>query len=372
MLRLLGFLSLLAVMHGLKLQGKDDDFSALKAMGPYEPTGPDALVSLAWYEHGMSNNIWKFVKSARMAGYPGRIILGVHPNFLNNQQDQAIASALGVTAKVVNEAPCVLPYNNTATGYMLREKCAADFPHLKLESARFSLAGKWLKECSECTGWAMVHDADDLILQNHPFEGMGSPKGDELILVEELYLNGSPRGLNTGHWFVHPGVQGCYNFDLGKHPMLCSGTILGAKDQMVKFMERMTDEFENNVKKGTQCDPSSIADQAVLNYLYYSGSLTQLNAKTSAYGRGPVATLGAVCSDETTTGKDHSATDLLKLDDAGYVLNDNGAKFNIVHQDKTCWDNLMLKYLHPRYMQKSVADVMTIFHAKVEQKVENH
>ena len=64
---------------------------------------------------------------------------------------------IGITLRTVDEAPCKLPYASGVAGtYMLREICSAEFPQLKLESARFALARRWIEECQECTGCVLL------------------------------------------------------------------------------------------------------------------------------------------------------------------------------------------------------------------------
>lgn len=330
--------------------GRISDLESLREV--YDSTSPDAVVGLALFDSGITFHVMKFVKSARMAGYSGQIILGVHPNFFNRSEDVQTFSLLGVTPKEVKVGPCQLPFEAPPSDYFLRKVCSADFPHLKMESARFALAAKWLEDCPICTGWVLQQDVSDAYFQRPPFNGMGRPKGDELIMVEEY--GGEPHGIQTTHWFVRPAVQKCYDYTIEAHAMLCSGSIIGAKAQYVKFLQRYVEEFESNLKKGAQCDPNSIADQAVLNHLYYSGALASLHATSQEYGQGIVNTVGAVCSgnkelDESGNVLGHSNTDVLKLDESGYVLNNDGSVANVVHQDKVCWKNLVLPFLYPRY-----------------------
>jgi len=339
-------------------------WQSLTKLGEYVPKSPDALIGLAHYEKGFSHNVWKFLKSARMAGYDGHIFLGVHPNFFENKLDVAKFAALGVTPKKIELGPCELPYETPKDSYMLREVCSADFPHQKLESARFTLAAKWLEDCKTCTGWVAQMDVEDTFIQRPVFKGMGTPKGNELIMVEEFapppQQKAQLKAGTTKHWFVEPAVESCYGYKIEEHPMLCSGSIIGAKEQYVKFLNRFAQEFEDNVKRGAKCDPTKIADQAVLNHLFYSKALASLGATTQKYGEGIVNTVGNVCSTEQTKkGEFTEYEGVLQLDGDGYVLNRDNSVANVVHQDKVCWKKLVLKHVYPRYEGVSVEKIMS-------------
>lgn len=335
-----------------------------------EPTekkfgGRDALVALARYDGNVGN--LKYVKSARMVGFNGQIILGVHPDVVHDDQ----YARLGVTAKAVPTGPCKLPFDQPSSNYMLRVQCSAEFPKLKLESARFALARKWISECSECTGWVLVSDFGDFFFQRKPFEGMGFPKGDELIFQEEYFGKDSNdrkdkggRGVDNAYWFSHAGAESCYGAAeadrMGRTPMLNSGSIVGAREPMLKFLSKYQAEFEANTERGSKCDPNSIADQALLNYMFYTNAFADLKPTTAKHGEGPVNTIGMVCSPPAGSKKDHSATDLIKMDSKGFVLNNDGKPANAVHQDKVCWDNLVIPYVEPRY-NIDVAQVLQQF-----------
>ena len=60
-------------------------------------------------------------------------------------------------------------------------------------------------------------------------------------------------------------------------------------------------------------------------------------AMAHEFGEGPVATVGGACANATH----HSLTDVLKLDEYGFVLNNDGQRAPIVHQYDRCHENLM-------------------------------
>jgi len=273
---------------------------------------------------------------------------------------------------VVNTAPCVLPYKAGTSAYMLRAVCSADYPSLKLESARFVLARIWIEECSLCQGWVFVCDYEDVVFQRSPFEGLGPPRGDKLLFVEEMTPQanfGMGRGRDNNYGFTSGGVRNCYGQAasrlIGNTPVLNSGSILGSRASILGFLKRYQQQFESNVPRGPPCDPISIADQAVLNYLYYTGAFNHLAPVATKYGEGPVLTVGLPC---TGPPRGHSSSDVVRIQD-GWLLNNDGRPANIVHQDKVCWKNVMLPFYYPRFESTTMKQVVYEFHqARKRQK----
>lgn len=319
-------------------------------------TGPDALVALARYPTRMP---LKYVKSARLAGFDGHIILGVHPDLDNATRKELIA--LGVTMRNVETTACKLAHKEESTSYMLRAVCSKEFPSLKLESARFALASRWLQQCKECTGWALVSDYGDLVFQRKPFEDLGRPTGEELFFVEEYTgknetdLKPIGRGIDNTYYFTNVGVNTCYGYRLGHTPTLNSGSIVGAKESMIKALRVLQDEFEQNTKKGVKCDPTRIPDQATLNHLFYKGAFDDLKPKTWKYGDGPIVTIGIPCSGPGKEG--HSFDDIIRMKD-GLILNNKNEPARAVHQDKVCWNNYVKPTVYPRFAGVAVDEVL--------------
>jgi len=56
----------------------------------------------------------------------------------------------------------------------------------------------------------------------------------------------------------------------------------------------------------------------------------------------------------------HSAEDIVRLKD-GWVLSDNNEYVNAIHQDKVCWNNLAIPYVHPRFERPPVQKVLSKF-----------
>jgi UDP-glucose 4-epimerase len=324
--------------------------------------GHDALVALARYENGIMP--MKYVRSARMAGFDGQIILGVHPELKDETRNEL--EALDVTLQPIQTTPCKLPYEEPSTDYMLRAVCSAEFPTLKLESARFALARKWIEQCKECSGWVLVSDYGDLVFQRRPFQDLGRPEG--LFFVEEYAgknetdLRPSGRGIDNTYWFTDVGVNSCYGYHLGHTRTLNSGSIVGAKESIIKFLERFQYEFEQNINRGQKCDPTSISDQATLNHLFYSGAFDHLKPKTWRYGDGPIATVGIPCSGPGEPG--HSRNDIIRMKD-GWILGNSHEPANAVHQDKVCWNNYVVPTVNHRFDHIPLSKVLLEYREKV-------
>ena len=224
-------------------------------------------------------------------------------------------------------------------------------------------------------GWILVSDYGDMIFQREPFKGMGRPTGDELFFVEEYMgknatdrrgVSTGGRGIDNTHWFTYNGVKVCHGDAeaqrMGHTPVLNAGSIAGAREPMINVLKRLQTEFEKNVASGKKCDPENIADQATLNYLFYTGAFADLHPKTWKYGEGPIITIGVSCGGG---GKDHSATDIIRIRD-GSVLNKINEPANVVHQDKECFNNFAIPYVQPRFEQISTSWVLTSFRKNVD------
>merc|ERR1719461_1753613 len=106
---------------------------------------------------------------------------------------------------------------------------------------------------------------------------------------------------------------------------------------MLKWLGQLEDEFERNANE-RQCDPVIIIDQGVLNYLVYVKK-SMPYATPKPYGKWIVNTMGTPCSNEPGLKPDHSMSDLVIIDDAHTVWNEDGTLPAAVHQGKVCWLN---------------------------------
>ncbi len=146
---------------------------------------------------------------------------------------------------------------------------------------RFVVFGEYLTKHHSRFDRIILADARDLIFQTDPFEWV--PAGPQQIVVTQEYMTaGHTLGGNSvnARWIAE-----CFGVDsireLGKHWILCSGVIAGGIDAILKFFQLQT----TNLARDSRC-----VDQAVLNWLYYTNTLSQAGMNVTLIGveTGPV------------------------------------------------------------------------------------
>ena len=179
-----------------------------------------------------------------------------------NEDARAFADALNVTTIPVHLAQCT--YRNYSNArYNEKQVCAAPYPDFKLSWGRYALIHGWLAACHSCDGPVLLTDFRDVFFQRSPFDGLTI---DGLQVFEE-----HPR-LRTTNWLVDWPVQACTGLRLDK-PMLCSGTTVGTRKAMLKYLRRMVHAFKAWGSKPS-CRFATVGDdQSIHNYLYYTGEL---------------------------------------------------------------------------------------------------
>lgn len=345
------------------------------------PPGNNAIVGLASYATFMTG-FRRLVGSLRVGGYDGHIILGVHPDI--PQKEESYLTKMGVTMYKVVTAECdprILDgVAETSNG--VRAKCSRGLEDLKLEWGRYEMARRWLRACEGCTGWSMVIDTRDIFFQADPFSGLGDPNVAEhdLLFVEEIakYTNPKPheahRAVDIGESrrFVSH-VLPCYGSDavrpgdLADRPMLCSGTVLGTRDGMHRFLSVLVDEFQTNNGRGAKCRSPATTDQWTMNHLYYSGRFGRVErTRTVPWGTGPVLTVGKPCVNSKDEENKSGKKDLMALDGDGdgLVLNRYESEESptrvapALHQWDRCaaWINPWFKAHRELYMRADEAE----------------
>jgi len=80
----------------------------------------------------------------------------------------------------------------------------------------------------------------------------------------------------------------------GERPVLNSGTVLGTRKGLRRFLDVLVGEFmANKVKLKGKCQ--SVSDQWTMNWLYYNGRFGQFQSTaTIPWGFGPIMTAGKV------------------------------------------------------------------------------
>jgi len=316
------------------------------------PPGHDAILGLAAYPRNMGT--WKrLVGSLRNTGYDGHIIFGVHSEI--PQAEEVYLKEMDVTYYEVEFVDCdesILVGRANAGKDPVRTKCAKGYERLTLEWGRFEMARRWLHACEECTGWNLVMDTRDLFFQAHPFASLPSAlKVDEsnnddehtdrvadLLFIEEIAAHSSP--VSESHRYFqldNPRYSSrtvpCYGRNhmrkFAHRPVLCSGTIIGTRNGMHRFLSVLVDEFNtNNMGQKDACKNSvrGLTDQWTMNYLYYTGRFGDYaRTVTVPWGSGPVMTVGKPCINNALKIT-HSQKDLIAFQggiETGLILNNN-------------------------------------------------
>jgi len=193
----------------------------------------------------------------------------------------------------------------------------------------------------------MVTDVRDTIFQRDPF-GDGAPE------VEGLHLYAEHRTVVASHPFIRKPIMDCKNVMLSG-PMLCSGTTIGTRVAMLGYLNRMYEEMVEWMKDDKCWSKKAGGDQAIHNYIFYSGGFDNLNPKVFDPREEIVNTVGAKgvaisrLHVRQSEGKDLPAHKLPYVmsqpeqgmwlpkefeltDEQGYFIDYNGERSRVVHQ----------------------------------------
>lgn len=291
------------------------------------PPGNDVIMGISYFK-SFIGGYKRFVGSLRHYKYTGHIILGVHSEISKNEFEYLKSQDVTMYAvQAVECDPSILGRDKIKGN--IRGKCTKGLEHLKMEWGRFELARRWLYHCPQCSGFAMVSDVRDTFFQGNPFESLGknpsvsrnpltpygaSSRGNtidhhpDLFFIEEISPYSSPdpdpkRSFisNNQRNYIH--VVPCYGEEeflkYANRPVLCSGTVIGSKDGLGRFLNIMVLEFlENNANSNLNCKSPATTDQWTMNFLYYHGRFGAYDRTiTIPWGIGPILTAGKVgCS----------------------------------------------------------------------------
>jgi hypothetical protein len=224
----------------------------------------------------------QFVGPLRKSGFKGKIIIGLHPDV-----DEKILEYMkfrDVTVKILQWTNCTYSKSQKEKDDIFKKTtCAVPYPDIKIRWSRFPLARDWLVECKECTGPVLLMDARDAIFQRDPF-GPGSPKVEGLQVFQE-HVN-----MTTKNWLTDWPIKDCKGVQYDA-PMLCSGTTVGTRAAMIKYLEIMYEEMKVWIEEPKCRFDINGDDQSIHNYLYYSGQLPFATSIVNRMG-GIVNTIG--------------------------------------------------------------------------------
>ncbi len=165
-------------------------------------------------------------------------------------------------------------------------------------------------------------DLDDVVFQGDPF----SIKLDEQLYcaAEKNMLtdqNSGSSGLNR-HWIQQASYVANYdssNFE--NQPVVCAGTILGTYSGIMDYLNFYTNAMSN------RSNSRDVPDQGLYNIYIYNYTKPEFR-KILPYRKSQILTLDSVTFEE------------LNIKD-GWIVNDKGAVYNIVHQINRCNPDFM-------------------------------
>jgi hypothetical protein len=207
----------------------------------------------------------RFVGSLRRSGYTGHIMLGLAPN--PSRHIVHYLHSRNVTIHILSWVNCTYTRDASMPGDIFQKtRCTSPYPDIKIRWSRFPLARDWLQACSTCTGPVLITDARDVIFQRDPF-GPGSPTVDSLQVFQEH------ADMTTDNWLTEWPIRECKNLSLPRQPMLCSGTTIGPRNIMLKYLELMYREMKVWIEDPKCRFNINGDDQSIHNYLFYTGQL---------------------------------------------------------------------------------------------------
>lgn len=270
--------------------GQNEAVQVDKSMSSNAPAGQlrtdsrDATVMGMAMNYGLSA-FERFVGSLRKSGFQGQIILAVSnemkPGVENYLLEQKVTYfRMQIVNCTHDTAP---PTERDVVHEREARTCIHPYQHLKARWSRFPLLRDLLKECEACTGPVLISDFRDVFFQRDPF-GKGTYQVASLEMFEEHWTQ------RTTDWLVNLPVKKCKNLTLDK-PMLCSGTTIGTREAMLKYLTVMHEETNAWMEDpNCCCNLNNEDDQSIHNYLYYTGRLPF--AKAIPNRMGTVNTVG--------------------------------------------------------------------------------
>lgn len=187
---------------------------------------------------------------------------------------------------------------------------------------------KYLEFLSDCTEYKNIFlsDTKDVIFQANPFENLPDEflylfKEDSGTKISDDYYYNS--------WWIHSAYGPEMLNTIGGNNIICSGTILGSYNEIIKLLVLINEEFTKIKKDKLDVFKNTILDQAIVNYLGYM--ILRDNKNVTLKPSGDVvgtlgATLGAVPGDAGTL----PATDSILMN--GYSIMINSLIPAIIHQ----------------------------------------
>lgn len=217
-------------------------------------TNGDAVIG---FGTGYDLYIYKqFVGSLRRTGFQGNIIIGLE--YHQNAEILSYFDSQRVTVKKLRTAKCL---------YDSKKICLEENTDLNPIYAYYSVAKKWLRECTECTGSVMLTSIQSTYFQGIPFDlidnaNLRDPKG--IVHLFEMPLD-------TENWGVAMHLYQCKKFKWDV-PLL-SSIVIGDRMSMLFVLETFNKELHDwNIEENCKTTLNG-SDLAMLNYLFYNGDI---------------------------------------------------------------------------------------------------
>ncbi|CAB9518860.1 expressed unknown protein [Seminavis robusta] len=259
-------------------------FANPKLNNPLQNSTHATVMGMA-FNYGVST-FKSFVGSLRRTGYQGHIILAIsdvpEPGVEDYLRQQ------NVVMKKLKIVDCQMDIDGLKEKEKQGEQldshqkevmtCAHPHNDLKIRWGRFALMKDWLEECTTCTGSVLVADVRDTYFQRDPF-------GPEAPPVTGLQVFEEHRKQRTTHWLVQFPVEKCKKTKIFDEVMLCSGTTIGTRHAMLRYLGDMAAEMRVWMKNpDCCCNGLNGDDQSIHNWLFYSGGLPYAKAEPNRMG----------------------------------------------------------------------------------------
>ena len=298
----------------------------------------------------------RFVGSLRKSGFKGHIFLGVAPDV--DSRVLEYFKYRNVVPKIQKWVNCTYTKDESKKNDIFKKtQCAHPYPDIKIRWSRFPLQRDWLEACQTCTGPVLVLDVRDSWFQQDPF-GPGSP------VIKGLHVYEEHKSQTTQHWLTNWPIGDCKGVTYNE-TMLCSGTTVGTRVAMLKYLEVMYAEM-----KAWITDPScrfdiNGDDQSIHNHLYYSGQLPFAKSWANRAG-GLVNTVGVeganiwkahgkgTPSYPGAQGSQWIGPEFNLVDRQGFFTEADGTRSRVIHQ----WDRFGKHYLDWLMKQDLIKDAL--------------
>lgn len=302
----------------------------------------DVVVGLAF---GYAVDSYKmFVGSLRKAGFTGDIALSVSPEKEMKRH---------VAAYLKNQHVLAYPFKFTCGGPRGRKLlvtpggCVLDDWYRDgdargprpLAISRYEMYETWLRQYS-AESYILDLDTRDTFFQADPFLPLAARRS-ERDHDKDLYVFEEDGLKTTGTCKWNKGWLRCFEAakwhtpETWTQPVRCSGSTLGSRDAMLKYVDAMLSASDEWLCHRTKGIPS---DQGYHNYLILSGAHARngLRVVSEPRGSGVVHTIGAMNGNSVPMELLGPLDTKWKVRDPvkGFITNTDGSRSPVVHQ----WD----------------------------------